>query len=156
MEEQSYIVALLRANHQAKIPEFILPAWNSPDSFQEAWNDVIIDVESSPEILELLSLPDRELLLKKLRSLRASHSSYPLFPYSLVLFTNNQKHICHVLLTTEEPYEGRWGQIEIQPPEQPSPEENTFSSSFFSACRQCVGVCFILSLVGLSLTIQII
>lgn len=157
MEEE---IALLYAQDgEITIPVFTLPEWNSKTSLEDAWTDILIEVQGSPLILDIISLDDRIYLIQCLRSIRKSYSHYPLRPFSKVLFVNHGIPVCQILLTQEEPEKGRWGKIEIQP-KKPKEEEDKNNQipqhSIIRVFAGCFSTCLIISIITWALTIQVV
>lgn len=155
-------MALLHEENEesSSVPVFELPEWNTRASFEDAWTDVLIEVQGSPHILDRISLDDRKYLIQCIRTLRKSYSPYPLRRFTKLLFINHGEPVCQILLTTHLPEQGRWAQIEIQPPKNQNTElncaNNHISCSLKDVLVGCFGSCLIISLITWSLTVQIV
>lgn len=94
------------------IIEFQLPKWNSPSSFQRAWNFVLIQVQGNPSIIDNTTIDERHRLFETLRQLKKSYYSYPLANHTSVLITSHQKPLIRVHLNQNSILQN-WAKVDI-------------------------------------------
>lgn len=113
------------------ILEFQLPKWNSPNSFRNAWNTILIHVQGSQSLLENTTLEERNRLYQTLRQLRKSYYSYPLATHTSVLITSYHKPLIRIHLSNQH-FRQNWAQLDIK-------DENNINSF---DCNRIINHCF--------------